>query len=236
MIEFQYVGGELSLFEKARNWKAYFLRQLTGYVRGNVLEVGAGIGANSELFSECPFDDWLCLEPDAGLANQIAARVELSSRRQLVIGTIQDIPAHHFFDTILYLDVLEHIEDDVEEVRRASSHLRTGGHLIVLAPAHQWLYTPFDKAIGHHRRYTVSSLAKTVSGSLTQEKLFYLDSVGLLASLANRLMLKQSLPTEQQIVVWDRWLVPVSMMVDPIFHHRLGKSVLGVWRKFETEV
>ena len=57
-------------------------------------------------------------------------------------------PADERFDTILYIDVLEHIDDDLGELARSATHLRPGGHLIVLAPAHQALYSPFDKAIG----------------------------------------------------------------------------------------
>ena len=62
-------------------------------------------------------------------------------------------------------------------------------------------------------------------------KLIYLDSVGLLASAGNRLLLRQSMPTERQILAWDRLMIPVSRVIDPVFGHRLGKSVLGVWRR-----
>jgi hypothetical protein len=104
--------------------------------------------------------------------------------------------------------------------------------VIVLSPAHASLYTPFDKAIGHFRRYSRSTLAKTAEGTgLRSVKVDYLDSVGLLASGANRLLLSQSMPTERQILTWDRLMVPVSRLLDPVFGHRLGKSILGVWRR-----
>ena len=126
--------------------------------------------------------------------------------------------------------MLEHIEDDAEELRRASKHLKPGGALIVLSPAHPWLFAPFDQAIGHYRRYSRESLRAAAPRHLRRQKLVYLDAVGLLASLANRLLLKQDMPTAGQIKTWDGLLVPCSRLLDPLLGGTVGKSVLGVWR------
>src|SRR6185503_3856669 len=130
-------------------------------------------------------------------------------------------PAQPSFDTILYIDVLEHIEDDRRELERAACRLKPGGRIIVLSPAHGWLYSPFDKAIGHCRRYTTTMLRELTPPALRIEKAFYLDSVGLLASSANRLLLKQSMPRPKQLKVWDKLMVPCSRLLDPITGHRL---------------
>ena len=227
--EFRYIGSELELFKKARNWKAYWRAQIAEFVRGEVLEVGAGIGANTLTLSGLAYDRWTCLEPDAVLA----ARIELppGGRHKTVVGTIGDLSAEGKFETILYIDVLEHIEDDRGEMARAAARLKPGGALIVMAPAHPFLFTPFDTAIGHFRRYTRASLHQTAPATLSLEKLIYLDAAGLLASIANRLVLSRSLPKVWQILVWDRLLVPVSRLIDPLFAGRVGKNVLGIWRK-----
>src|SRR6185295_15531702 len=153
---FKYEGSELDLFEKARNWKAYWRAQIRDFVRGDVLEAGAGIGANTLTLAELDFKRWTCLEPDAALASRVT--LPPGGRHQAAAGTIDDLPADAKFDAILYIDVLEHIEDDRAEVARAADRLKPGGALIVLAPAHPSLFTPFDAAIGHRRRYTQSSL------------------------------------------------------------------------------
>jgi len=225
---FKYEGSELDLFEKARNWKAYWRAQIRDFVRGDVLEVGAGIGANTLTLAELDFKRWTCLEPDAALA----ARVTLppGGRHRSEVGTIADLHADARFDSILYIDVLEHIEDDRAEMARAAARLNPGGTVIVLSPAHPFLFTPFDAAIGHFRRYTRASLGSAAPATLHAEKLIYLDAAGMLASAANRLLLHSAMPTERQILTWDRMLVPVSRVIDPIFGGRLGKSVLGIWR------
>jgi SAM-dependent methyltransferase len=227
--EFKYAGSELDLFEKARNWKAYWRSEIAGFVRGQVLEVGAGIGANTLTLAGLDYERWTCLEPDAALAARIA--LPPGGRHVAAAGTIDDLPTDAKFDAILYIDVLEHIEDDHAEMARAAARLAPGGALIVLAPAHPFLFTPFDAAIGHFRRYTRASLRQAAPATLSLEKLVYLDAAGMLASAGNRLLLRSAMPTERQILTWDRLLVPVSRVIDPIFAGRVGKSVLGVWRR-----
>ena len=63
---------------------------------------------------------------------------------------------HHIeekFDTILYLSVLEHIENDKKEINDAINKLDLNGHLIICVPAHNYMYSNFDKEIGHFKRY-----------------------------------------------------------------------------------
>ena len=125
--------------------------------------------------------------------------------------------------------MLEHIEDDRLEFATAYEHLRPGGHLAILCPAHAYLLSPFDKAIGHFRRYD-KKMYRALSAR-QPVRMEYLDSAGMLASLANKLLLKRPFPSKEQVLFWDARLVPVSRVVDPLLAHSLGKSILGVWRK-----
>jgi hypothetical protein len=228
MSEFAYVGSELEIFEKAVHWKRYFGRHIAPYIRGDVLEAGAGIGANLKIFADLDFRRWTCLEPDRDMAERLRSSLRDAARYEAVVGTLPDLPGRRF-DAILYIDVLEHIEEDRLEMRRAAEHLNPGGAVIVLSPAHQWLFTPFDAAIGHFRRYSKRTLAAAAPSELSREKLIYLDTVGLAASTANRLFLKSAMPTHAQIQTWDRLMVPLSRFIDPLLGYHVGKSVLGIW-------
>ena len=152
-----------------------------------------------------------------------------------MVGTLETLKNAPSFDTIVYIDVLEHIEDDRGELARAAELLVPGGHVIVLSPAHNWLYTPFDKVIGHYRRYSRPALRALAPGALKLVRMDYLDSVGLLASLANRLILHQSMPTHRQIAVWDKGMVRLSRLLDPVLGDNVGKSVLGIWKRSQEE-
>jgi SAM-dependent methyltransferase len=227
-----YPGQELEVFRHARNWKAYWSGVARRYLRGNALEVGAGIGANVPLLHDAA-RRWTFLEPDPQLCGELRQELEAPeySHCEAVCCSVRDLSADLQFDSILYIDVLEHIPDDAAELAEAASRLKPRGHLIVLVPAHQSLFTPFDKAIGHQRRYNVQSLSACAPAGLRTEAVQYMDSVGLLASLANRWVMRQSAPTQRQINTWDRLMIPFSRWIDPLLGYRFGKSLLAVWSK-----
>ena len=232
--EFAYVGSELDLFSKATNWKRHFGGQVGPFLGRDVLEVGAGLGGTTRALCRGHERRWTCLEPDPSLAGRIDEEIRsgrLPACCETFVGTVGDIDESRTFDTILYIDVLEHIVDDKAEVARAARRLRPGGHLIALSPAHQWLFTPFDRAIGHHRRYGRAGFGDLAGDRLEEVRLVYLDSIGLLASLANKLILRSGMPNPAQIAFWDRVLVRMSKVVDPLLAYSAGKSVLAVWRK-----
>jgi SAM-dependent methyltransferase len=230
--ERNYEGTELELFANAFRWKSYWRVQIASWVRGKVLEVGAGLGANTSMLCDPSHELWMCLEPDPimaeGLERAIAVGL-LPAGCHVRRGTIDDLAPKDRFDAVLYVDVLEHIEDDRGELSRAAEHLAPGGSLIVLSPAHQALFSPFDEAIGHFRRYDRRLLSAIAPRSVELTRLRYLDSVGMLTSLANRFVLSQSLPTRGQLAFWDRCLVPVSRLLDPLLGYRVGRSILAVW-------
>ncbi|MGH7246834.1 MAG: class I SAM-dependent methyltransferase, partial [Pseudomonadota bacterium] len=100
--DFEYAGTEFSVFAKATRWKAYWGSRIAAYVRGNVLEVGAGIGANTTALAAHNYRSWICLEPDAALARRIA--LPAGGRHRTVTGVIGSLAPEERFDTILYID------------------------------------------------------------------------------------------------------------------------------------
>ncbi len=199
-----------------------------------VLEVGAGVGATTLALCRGAHERWVCLEPDPDMERELADRIgsgSLPACCEHRAGTLATLSPGETFDTILYVDVLEHIAEDRAELARAAAHLARGGHLVVLAPAHQWLFSAFDRAIGHHRRYDRRSLQALAPPAARLVAAKYLDAAGMLASLANRWLLREAEPGPRQIAAWDRWLVPCSRAIDPLLGHRIGKSILAVWQR-----
>lgn len=228
---YNYPGLELDLFARAHHWRTYWASQIDRYLNGNVLEVGAGIGSPVQLLQDTRFARWVCLEPDYVQLKEIDKKIasgEILSNVEIKHGDIRALDPNERFDSILYLDVLEHIEEDAQELTSAYELLSPGGYLIILSPAHQMLYTPFDAAIGHHRRYNKKMLRAIlpVGSKICEEK--YLDSFGLIATLANKLFLRASSPSPLQILLWDSYLIPISKMMDRLFFWRLGKTILYI--------
>jgi SAM-dependent methyltransferase len=231
MPDFAYVGQELDLFALATNWKRYFAALLGPYVKGTVLEVGAGRGETARALCNLTATRWVCVEPDARLARNLGEVVlPCGLRPEVIVGDLGAVPATERFDSIIYIDVLEHIERDARELELASSFLERGGHLVVLSPAYPALFSPFDEAIGHHRRYTRSTLAAAFPARLQRVALFHADSVGALVSFANRAVLRQPIPTVGQVLTWDRFVIPASRVLDPLLGRRFGRSVIAIYR------
>lgn len=227
--DFEYIGDELEIFALALNWKNYFKSRIEQYIAGDVLEVGAGIGATTKFLFNDSVKSWTALEPDRGLIEGFESGL-VSPKISKMVGTISDL-GDDSFDTILYIDVLEHIEDDRNELVMAANKLRKGGKLIVLSPAFQFLFSEFDRKIGHFRRYTKASLSKISPNELILQEMFYLDSVACLLSFANAYFLKSSMPKRSQIVFWDSYIVPISKIVDPMFANFIGRSLIAIWGK-----
>lgn len=228
-----YIGEELGLFRHAANWKRYFASRCSPYVRGAVLDVGCGLGANAEHLWNGTVTDWTFLEPDLRLLDQVPANApaHVLQRSRRIHGTTADLPPTASYDTILYLDVIEHIEQSSAELARAFQLLRPGGHIVILVPAFNHLYSPFDKAIGHFRRYDKAMLRAELPPEGRIVRLEYLDSLAFFMSLANKWVLGQRYPTLKQVMFWDRTVVPLSRLADPLLFHAFGKSLLCACRR-----
>jgi SAM-dependent methyltransferase len=226
---FRYIGQELPLMARAVHWKAYVADLVRPHLGPSVLEVGAGIGSNIPYLRHPPVREWTAVEPDATQAAQIR-----DPGVRVVVGTLAAIGATERFDAILYLDVLEHLADDAAELRHAATHLVSGGRLIVLAPAHRWLTSPMDAAVGHYRRYSAAGLRAVTPVGCRLEVLDHLDAVGCVASLVNRLVLRRTQISAGQVRLWDGGLVPLSRRLDRWLGFRFGKSLLAVWRRADA--
>ena len=232
-ISYTYKGTELECFANAVRWKTYWASQIERHLGPRVLDVGAGIGATARVLCRNQ-NKWVALEPDPALAKRMQESVangELPPFCEVRIGTVEDVHVLELFDTILYIDVLEHIADDRRELQQAAMRLDNSGCVVLIAPAHQILFTAFDSSIGHFRRYDRKMIRALNPVGLELIRLEYLDSFGLLASIGNRIFFNSPNPTVTQIKIWDRLLVPMSRYVDPFLGRKLGKSILAVWQK-----
>jgi len=234
MTEIVYESSDLEIFAKATNWKKYWAEKLRPHVKGQVIEVGAGLGTSTKYLCTEEYPNWLCLDPDPSHVTQLTRLIDsgdLPGFCEAKTGVLADLNQDFLADTILYIDVLEHIEMDEKEMTLATSHLRPGGHVIVLSPAFDFLYSPFDKAVGHYRRYDKSDAPRLTVNDLALVDVFFLDSIGFIASLTNRLFLKSTMPSAGQIAMWDRVMIPISKFADIFFGFAFGRSVIMIWRK-----
>ena len=141
---------ELEFFDAAKNWRKYQFENVLKYINFSVLEVGPGTGNNVQYYRDKASEITL-LEINKHMANSLKFKFE--EDKKVIVQNSDIYSQERKFDTILYMDVLEHIEDDEKEINRALEQLKPGGNIVFFVPAYQFLYSDFDKAIGHVKRY-----------------------------------------------------------------------------------
>lgn len=228
---YQYQGNELKIFSKAHNWKRYFSSRMRSLICGDVLDVGAGWGVNANYLVNDNCLSWTFLEPDYVNFSLIRKQsmATKNCKRLYVNGKIDDLESKNRYDTIIYIDVLEHIENDKKEISSAHSFLKEKGKIIVLVPCHNYLFSEFDRNVGHFRRYSVRDLYRLESTTLKLRSYYYLDSMGFFCSLINRYILKKPTPSVSNITFWDRFLIPLSCIFDKFLNHSFGKTLVAIY-------
>ena len=220
---------ELEFFDAAKNWRKYQFKNILKYINSSVLEIGPGTGNNVQYYKNRASQITL-LETNKNLANSLKSKFD-EEKKIIVLNTDIHIQ-EKTFDTIMYMDVLEHIEDDKKEVNKALKHLNSGGNLIFFVPAYQFLYSDFDKSIGHIKRYNKQFfLPFKENENISIVELKYFDSIGFFFAVLNKLFNKNKKESiGLGVKIWDK-LMFLSRIMDLIFLNKFGKSLFCIMKK-----
>tara|TARA_Y100000817_G_C16849302_1_gene541367 strand:+ start:748 stop:1428 length:681 start_codon:yes stop_codon:yes gene_type:complete len=223
-----YPGKELENFDRATLWRKYIYVEIKKFITGKVLEVGAGIGSFTKNYMHAA--DQLTLSEIDTSNYQILKKKFNAAKINFTNKTILEI--HDKFNTIMYLNVLEHIKKDQEEIFNAFEKLEMNGHLIILVPAHNGLYSKFDEAVGHHKRYEIDFFQKLELKGGKLKKLIYLDAIGYFLYFLNRIFFKEEVyPSKFKIFLWDKIFTPITYFLDKLLLNKFGKNILYIVKK-----
>lgn len=226
--EAAYSGHEnLLVMQHARNYNQFLgsIIHQNNAGAGTVVDFGAGVGALAQGVRA-----WagrlVCVEPDAA---------QMDILRQAGFDVAADLSALEDASVafVYSINVLEHIPQDVEALAQIFSKLRPGGRLLVYVPALQWLYTSMDTAVGHVRRYHKNDLVqKLQSVGYTIQHSEYVDCLGVPATLAYKWFGSSSGHINLgALKTYDRFIFPVSRMLDGLMGRVGGKNLLVVCEK-----
>ena len=221
-----YLGKELESMNFAVNYHLWILNLFKPYLGLRVAEVGAGNGSFSKLLLNTNIQHLHCYEPSPNLLPALQKNLEKESRVSIVNDVFNAETPICPFDAIVYVNVLEHIEEDLQELINARQALAKGGKLMIFVPALPWLYSEFDKSIGHFRRYTRNGLNDIVSkAGYTVLKIHYFDMLGVIPWYLNFTLLKRTL-NNSKVALYDRVAVPVSQHIEKLMLPPIGKNLL----------
>ena len=227
MAKNNYLGWELQSFDNANNFRNYQFSLFKKYIRGEVAEVGPGNGSLVKLYNNKVKKIYL-FEPSKNLF--INLKKKLKKNKKIYFFNKKLKFKTNSYNTILYLDVLEHIKNDKLEITKAYKALKTGGHLIINVPAFQHLYSQFDKDINHYRRYNKSKI-REITKNFNIIEIKYFDTVGYMLSLLSKIFITDYKKNfKKKIMLWNS-LIFFSKILDYLLFNLFGKSLLIVIRK-----
>ena len=212
----------IEVMDEAVRYNAFLLRELESWARdaSPLLDFGAGNGRFSAALRERDVDVY-AVEPDRTLRDKIEAKG---------VPTYESLDAlgDRLFGGVYSLNVLEHLEDDQGVLEAFQRALRSGGKLFLYVPAFQLIFSANDRRVGHQRRYRKGPLVKQVEAAgFRVERATYIDCIGFLAALAYRFVGDSDGGLSVRAVqFYDRFLFPLSRVLDSIFGRVLGKNLL----------
>jgi SAM-dependent methyltransferase len=230
---FRYAGEELDALAGAVNYYRWIVRRFRPYLGERIVEAGAGIGTFAAHLRDAAPDARLTLvEPAANNYPHLAERYAADDRVRTVHGYLEDGGDAASADTIVAVNVLEHVLDDRAFLATARRLLAPAGHLLLFVPALPALYGTLDEAFEHHRRYTRTVLETRIrEAGLQPLSLAYTNLPGVAAWWLSGKVLRRRRVTARDARLYDRWMVPWIAAVERIWKPPVGQSLIAVARR-----
>lgn len=233
-----YEGRDLEAMAFAVKYHRWILEFFSPYLGRRLVEVGAGSGSFSEMLCAFPFESLSLVEPSTNIYRLLEQRVRASARRDLFTYNASfrkvagELKTTRQPDSIIYVNVLEHIEDDETELRLVHSTLGSGGRVFIFVPAFEWLFGPFDKAVGHFRRYGKAALEnKCRRAGFTIIRSSYFDFFGIVPWWLKYRVLRLSSLGPRAVFLYDKYIVPVAKRSEGLIRPPAGKNVILIAEK-----
>jgi 2-polyprenyl-3-methyl-5-hydroxy-6-metoxy-1,4-benzoquinol methylase len=211
-------------------YNQWTLAQFKKFLKGDILEVGCGIGSLTKTLLN--FGKIWSIDINETYINR--AKKWVGARAKIGYGDIEK-GAYFFgkkhFDSIVCINVLEHIKDDNKSLSNMHNLLKPGGYLILLVPAHPNLYGSIDKAIGHYRRYQKEKIVRLFEKNNFET--IFLKKVNFLGALGwwfSGKILGNKKVDEEKLKIFN-FFAPFALPIEEIIEPPIGTSLLVVARK-----
>ena len=228
MVE-EYPEIALERFDKANIWIKYIILKIGKFLKDDILEVGAGCGSFTKSYMK-NFKLITLTDADENSYNLLKKNFKNKKEIKIIKSTVKNIDKK--FNTLLYFNVLEHVKEDKLEIQNALGKLNSGGHLVILVPAHQKIYSKLDKAVGHYKRYDINFFKDNKFENSKIIKLHFLDLFGYSLYYLNKIFFKEeTYPTNFKIFIWDKIFTPLTIIFDFLTGYKFGKNILCIYKK-----
>lgn len=226
------IGSEtLEIMSSASWYNMWLINKINKFIKGNVLEVGCGIGTFTNLLSK-KASKITSIDTETKYIKKL--QIKKDQKINFFYGNIESDKFKFRlskYDTIVCMNVLEHIKNDEQALTNMSKLLKKKGYLILLVPYHNLLYGSLDIELDHYRRYSKNDLeSKFTNLDLDLEKTRYLNFFGFFGWLLNSRILKKKIIPKNQLKLFDKFFRPF-LLLENIIQPPLGLSLLVVAKK-----
>lgn len=229
-----YEGADLEALSALHRYQNWIVELFKPTLHGETVEFGAGTGSiSSRLLSAV--DRLTLVEPSSQLIPKLHERFDGEDRVDIVAKTLEkwavETPDHRY-DCVVMVNVLEHIENDREAVQELFRVLRPGGHLMIMVPALQMLFSKLDTYYGHYRRYDMPMLRSVVDGpgfQIVDSR--YFDIIGVVPWYVLNTLMGAVTFNPKLMKIYDAFCVPVTKAMESVVKPPLGKNIVLTARK-----
>lgn len=217
--------------DEAENYRKYEFDTIGPFVGRSLLEVGSGLGDFSAQF-DGQLDRLVVSDIDPYCVEQLKKKyVGRDDVQVLEFGLPDDIPLDDPVDTVVAMNVLEHIEKDVDALRSLAAVTKPGGRIVIWVPGYMQLYGDFDRKVGHVTRYTPKTLRASMEAAGLQVEV--MKPINMLGGIAWWLAVRIGGASDsggRLTKIYDRTVVPVTRFIEKLITPPFGQTVIGVAR------
>jgi hypothetical protein len=237
---FAYTGRELEAMSEASNYHRWILEIFAPYLGRHLVEVGAGLGSFSELILRQHVCKTLSLvEPSNSMFERLAAHIRqldtsasVDTYHSTFVEVADLLKTRHAPDSIIYVNVLEHIADDEDELNFVQRTLSERGRVFLFVPALTWLFGNFDTRVGHFRRYSKPDLeGKLARSGFKILRSTYFDFPGIVPWWFKYRLMKSDTMEPGAVKFYDRFIVPTVRRIESKVTMPIGKNIIAIAEK-----
>ncbi len=223
--------------EFANNYNNWILSKFLPYTGNTLLEIGTGQG-NFKKYLEANVKTYVSLDIDEKVIERAKERDPEGIYEVADISTpdILKLKTKYKFNSVICVNVLEHVPDHKAGLNNMLELLEPGGHLLLYVPSFMHLYNDLDKLAGHLRRYKKNQIKELLNNSDDYQIVIneYFNPVGAFGWWVNKFKTHKNINSKNvnsQVLIFDKYVVPFSKFFNPLFKSFWGQSLYCVIQK-----
>jgi 2-polyprenyl-3-methyl-5-hydroxy-6-metoxy-1,4-benzoquinol methylase len=220
-----HVQDALALLSRANQYNRWMFEEIRPFLGRRIIEIGSGIGNFTGALLSTGASEVIVTDTSPAYLQRLTDRLAGSANLSTHLWDVNDAPAariRDYADSVVCLNVLEHVPDDVGAMRNIYASIAPGGLLVALVPAHRWLYGSLDKHLGHCRRYDRSELVRKMEeAGFEVETTSWMNAFGMIGWFTSaRILKRQTLPS-RQVRIFEM-MVPLARFFDGLATRLFG--------------